>query len=237
MAPKTALLMALLVGVGCGPRQEARLDARSERTTEAMQAHAQDIEALRTALLRGEEPEARAALAALKGRLPLKVLSPQANVAQRDLMRVLGEVEASPDLPTLAEGTGRLLVQCGACHRAAGIALPVEPLPPLPADADQRARMVQHGLASQRMAQALVADDEASFALAAEALAEVSLFPQALDPSGQAPPEPLEAAVRVVDLARQASGAREARGERWGQMQMACASCHRAVEGAGPEAP
>ena len=227
--------------LSCVARQEGRLDNRQEVVSEAMAGHLGEAAQARDAVIAGDMAGARAALLALRARLPLAALAPQpARIEGGFIADVDAAIEA-PDLPTLAEHLGEMAQGCGACHTASGLRIPVDtggrvPTGQAGSTPTVTARMLLHQEADLVMWSALVAGDEGAFVSAAEAMRRSTLVPSGIAVDAPVPPLAAELEVRVQDLAALASRESDGRGLYLGRMLGTCAQCH-GLLARGPAAP
>lgn len=240
--PSTAGLLWLCLS--CVTSQEARLDAREEVVDRAMSGHLGEARRARDAVVGGDLAGAQEALATLRGRLPLGSLAPQQARLEVGFIQAVEAARATTDLPALGESLGQVAQACGACHLAAGLAIPLDAELAAPsatepgggaatAGATVAAHMDGHMWATEQMWAALVVGDDIAFQEGAEALARSSLVPSGMPADAPVPPLAAELEVRVHDLAALAVRSPEARGRHLGQMLGTCAQCHQLL-GTGP---
>jgi hypothetical protein len=229
-------MLPLLIALSCVTHQEARLEARHEDVSEAMAGHLVEAAQARDALVAGDLDGTRAALLALRRRLPLESLPPQGLPHDARLMGTVDQALTVGSATEVAPLLGQIAQTCGTCHTALGLTLPVDATPVTAEGGTVTAHMRQHQLAAQAMWSALVAGDEAAFDRGAEALLTSTLAPSGTSVDAPVPPLAAELEVRVHDLAGLAVRNAEERGRHFGELLGTCAQCHDLLS-QGPATP
>jgi mono/diheme cytochrome c family protein len=135
----------------------------------------------------------------------------------------IARITKAGSIDEAAAALGAAAVECGACHSAAGAQLPVKPTEPPSTGDGVRAEMQRHDLAITGLWWGIVRPAPADLDAAAALFASTTL-----DPVGGPTPEVTafdDETTRRAALVASAPNA-NARGERFGDLVVACAACH-----------
>jgi hypothetical protein len=183
---------------------------------EATRRHGQAAIPARDAILLGDLSAFRRAIAQLDADPP--------RGASADRVAWRGAVAAAVGASTLEEaarGLGRVGVACGGCHLGAAIAIP-GPATATPQGDELWAEMARHDRALQLVWSGLIRPSQADLDAGAAAFRDSLFHPGGVDPAPQA--LALDEAVSVIAGTLPSAGAD--RGERFGDLLLACVACH-----------
>jgi cytochrome c553 len=193
-----------------------------------MQAHLERIDAIRSALVVGSVESVREPAAWLAVHEPpadIDLVYEPFILSLRDHAR---QIAAARDIATAAGATASIGVDCGNCHRAAGVEPAFGPQGEPPSWPDTASHMQRHRWAIDRLWDGLSLPSDAAWERGTSALAEAPLLGTVMgrDDGGE---EADALAQRVHALGRDAASALtpDARATLFGKLVSACADCHR----------
>lgn len=139
--------------------------------------------------------------------------------------------QTAPSVADAAKAAAALANNCGECHAAVGLGPRRFTSPPLPDTSDASGPMLRHQWAADRMWDALVSHDEATWFAGAEALRAAPLLPPSSATDVTVPKLLAELAEQVHDLGARArsSGSWADRAALHGDVLATCAGCHRGL--------
>lgn len=193
----------------------------------AMKDHFGKALAVHTIIVRGDVaalgPAAREWLAEID-RTPW----PANAAAPVDAMRrAAREVASATQLGTAASAMGRVLAECGTCHRATGV-MPATPLAPLHHVGGIVGHMLDHQRALTHLLEGLVVPSASVWRHGAESLQVAPLQDNRLPPDRDeiAALKALERQVHDLGGRAAAADTAETRAEIYGELVGSCARCH-----------
>jgi cytochrome c553 len=228
MRVSQALALAVL---GACTGSEGRRDLQEVENQARMAAHADVVDAIRLALVRGQLLEAQEAASKAKLEAPAGLSAENAAKHAKVVAGLQGLARAG-SVGNAAALLGDVGVACGDCHRAEGVR-PAAPPPP-PIGADPASKMARHAWAADALWAGLIGAEVSPDPGAV--LAESSLAPSGLPADSPWSPLATELALKAADVGARVQGASPGeRGLRYGELLGTCATCH-SLTGAGPAA-
>ncbi len=194
------------------------------------------LEEMEYAVLRGDIDAARMSAVDVDVERLHESLPPEWQSRADGLVAALKQVAGKKDLASVARGTATAAAACGSCHASAGarvaFARPHHP----GAEGGVVPHMQRHREAAALMREALVSADPARWRDAMIWLAEGPLEDAELRPGEalDATAKEWEATVHGLAAKGQQAEDQAARGELYGEVLLACASCH-VHTGGGPK--
>lgn len=183
------------------------------------------LRAIEKLLLRGRREDATALARAIAEAPDEPGLGPFAKHATkvRDLAAALGR---APNVDEACRRSARLAVACAGCHSATGVVPALSSLPALPADKPTlEARMARHLWATDRLWEAMIGGGTEPWRQGLDVLAATPL-PFSSEQDGRA--EMAKNLQRLADGARRraTTDTLDQRGRVYGDILIACTSCH-----------
>jgi|GEM_PF-3462280 len=237
--PILALALAL---PACKHRDRTGLELARDEQAWTMQQHFHDTFVAWESVLAGDLERARAT-----GRALVAEAKPIAHPNDKDKLHpafveavdAMAELAYAKDLQDAAHATARVGVGCGGCHAAlsADVQMPTVEVPPAPPADNIPAVMAHHKASTAAMWRALVLSDQDALQLAAEQLQSGTVAPSGTPVDSTVSQEGTQLEVAVHDAAARVARAtdRAARADAFGDMLMACTTCHAYLDG-GPNA-
>lgn len=204
-----------------------------------MQHHFVDISRLHEALVGGDLPAAREPARRLMSVLPPDGLSFPAAPFVAAIRQAGKRALDASSLSVAASATATMLVQCGECHRAAGL----RPAPAVPTRPDVGGivgHMLEHERALDDLLRGLITPSDSSWSQGAERLRTAPLRRSDLPPDPQLTAEVRRAEAVVHQAAGRAAdaGTPAERVSVYARLLTGCAQCHGLHRGVwGPRTP
>lgn len=194
---------------------------------EDMRAHFNEAMVVHAAVIRGDLAAVAPAARVLADQDPAS-LPPGASRHVAAMKEAAREAVEARDLLAAGQATGRMLIACGACHRAVST-MPAFANPPRSTLGGVVGHMLEHQLAVDQMLRGLVVPSDTMWRAGARGMATAPLSPRDLPVDSAVRRELAPTEERVHRLATDAAQAADpfARAGFYGQMLAGCADCHK----------
>lgn len=229
-------MLLVLALFGCWTSERREIAAEAEVVRE-MSDHWSEASAARDAVVQGDLGEAQRAAKKLASRLPIQPLADELAPYEDELADATERVQAATHLTDAGVAVGKMAQACGRCHSAAGATLDLEdPAPPAKGEG-VKAEMAVHAWAAEKLWLGMIRPSDQDLQDAVAVIAAPGLT-EGADPQVSQAAAELDKGVH--DLAAAVQEDVSARGERYGQLLLTCATCHLLRPGdiaAEPSAP
>lgn len=155
-----------------------------------------------------------------------------------ELMQATADVSKADAPEGMALGVAQIGAACGRCHAAQGLKLDLSWDRPPTETIDPKLRMLRHLWASERLWDALVAQDDRPWQAGANVFTEEALHSEDLTPDERIDPHVQQMADALHDLGKRAEASESTveRVQLFSKVLTTCATCHSDV-GKGPPSP
>jgi hypothetical protein len=204
-----------------------------------MDAHFNEAQAVRDAVVAGDLNRAKQAADAIDRRGTVEGVPPEASDQLETLRTYARQVAYSFDISEAAFGLARMARTCGECHRRHAKPLTFPSTNPPAPGSGRAATMTRHAWGADRLWDALIGPSDAEWSQGVAVLVDAPLAPDSLTDNPRLLRDVRAMESRVHDLGRRGATTNDSDGRTriYADLVSTCAGCHSLVRGGAGREP